>query len=352
MPPERDPKAFYGFAITQRVIDREKIIAGGPGRDGIHAVDAPTFASAEAADADLARDAGARRRDRRRRARLSDADPRVPPGGERHVGGVPLLITYDPLTGAPLAWKRNVDGRTLRFGVSGLIYNSGFLLYDHETESLWSQFDGRALAGKLAGKRLEAVPLRQEDFASWLAREPKTKILIPPEPNHFDYNESAYTKYSEADSVGFPLEARDRRFHAKELVVGVVVGRGARAYLASLVTANGGRVEDEIDGKKIVVRYDPARGVFEWETPVGCRRHRGVLVRVEGESSRHGDLEGSRHGEGARAVDVRRRRRAAPQRRGSPIPGSRERRAARPPSTRAFTGVATPCRAPSSITRR
>jgi hypothetical protein len=269
LPPERDPKAFYGFAITQPLIDREKIIPGGPGRDGVHAVDAPTFASAEAAEAVAPETPvlGV--------AIGDDARAYLTPILEYHqaindtVGGVPLLITYDPLTGAPLAWKRSVDGRTLRFGVSGLVYNSGFLLYDRETETLWSQFDGRALAGKLAGKRLEAVPLRQEDFASWLAREPKTKILIPPEPNHFDYNESAYAKYAEADSVGFPLEARDRRFHAKELVVGVVVEGKSRAYLASLVTANDGRVEDEIDGKKIVVRYDPASGVFEWETPKG-----------------------------------------------------------------------------------
>ena len=269
LPPEQDPAKFYGFAITQQLVDRAKIIPGGPGRDGIHAVDAPTWASAESADAiapetpvlGVAID--------------GDARAYLTPILEYHqvvndvVGGVPVAVTYDPLTGAPLAWKRTVDGRTLRFGVSGLLYNSGFLLYDHETESLWTQFDGRAIAGPLAGKKLEAVPLRQEDFKSWLAREPKTKILIPPEPNHFDYNESAYAKYTEEDGSAFPVEARDRRFHAKELTVGVVVNGKPHAYLASLVTANGGRAEDEIDGQKIVVRYDPARGVFEWEAPPG-----------------------------------------------------------------------------------
>jgi hypothetical protein len=265
LPPEKDPKALYGFAITQQLVDRAKIIPGGPGRDGIRAVDAPTFASAEAADA-IAPETpvlGV--------AINGDARAYLMPILEYHqvvdddVGGVPIAVTYDPLTGAALAWKRDVGGRTLRFGVSGLLYNSGFLLYDRETQSLWSQFDGRAIAGPLAGKQLQQVPLRQEDFAAWLAREPKTKILIPPEPNHFDYNESAYAKYAEADDVAFPLEARDRRFHAKELAVGVVVNGKARAYLASLVTANGGRAEDEIDGKKIAIRYDPARGVFEWD---------------------------------------------------------------------------------------
>ncbi len=268
-PAAQDPNESYGFKITRQLVDRAKIIAGGPGRDGIHAVDAPSFAGPEAADA-IAPETPV--------IGVSiDGDARAYPIPilEYHqivndtVGGVPIAVSYDPLTGAPLAWKRNVDGRTLRFGVSGLVYNSGCLLYDHETESLWSQFDGRALAGALAGKTLEPVPLRQENFASWFAGEAKTKILIPPEPNHYDYNQSAYATYVEADGGAFPVEARDRRFHAKELVVGVAANGKARAYLASLVTANGGRAEDDLDGRKIVVRYDKERDVFEYEAPAG-----------------------------------------------------------------------------------
>jgi hypothetical protein len=269
LPVAQDPSKAYGFTITQPLVDRAKVIAGGPGRDGIHAVDAPTFAGPEAADAIapetpvLGVSIG------------GDARSYPIPILEYHqvvndtVGGVPIAVSYDPLTGAALAWKRSVGGRTLRFGVSGLVYNSGFLLYDRETESLWSQFDGRAIAGALAGKTLEPVPLRQEDFASWLAREAKTKILIPPEPNHYDYNQSAYATYVEKDGAAFPVEARDRRFHAKELMVGVVANGKARAYLASLVTANGGRVDEDLDGKKIAVRYDEARGVFEYDVPAG-----------------------------------------------------------------------------------
>jgi hypothetical protein len=269
LPIDQDPKQLYGFKVTRQLVAPEKIIAGGPGRDGIRAVDAPTFAGPEAASAigDETPVLGV--------SIGGDARAYLAPILEYHqvvndsVGGVPIVVTYDPLTGTPLAWKRSVDGRTLRFGVSGLLYNSGFLLYDHETESLWSQFEGRAIAGPLAGKTLEAVPLRQQDFASWFAREPKTRILIPPDPAHHDYNESPYATYAEKDGGPFPVEARDRRFHAKELVVGVVVGGKPRAYLASLVSANGSRIEDEIDGKKIVVAYDSARGVFEWEVPAG-----------------------------------------------------------------------------------
>jgi hypothetical protein len=266
-PAAQDPKQLYGFAITKATVDRDKILPGGPGRDGIRAIDDPKFAGADLADA-VSPDTpvlGV--------ALGGEARAYLTPVLEIHqvvndaIGGVPVAVTFDPLTGAPLAWKRTVDGRTLRFGVSGLLYNSGFLLYDRETESLWSQFEGRALAGPLAGKRLEPVPLRQEDFASWLAREPKTRILIPPAPEQHDYNASPYAAYTEEDGSAFPVDARDRRFHAKELTVGVVAGGQPRAYLASLVTKNGGKAEDEIGGKKITVRYDAARGVFEWDVP-------------------------------------------------------------------------------------
>ena len=51
LPTAQDPNESYGFKITRQLVDRAKIIPGGPGRDGIHAVDAPTFAGPEAAEA-------------------------------------------------------------------------------------------------------------------------------------------------------------------------------------------------------------------------------------------------------------------------------------------------------------
>lgn len=267
LPKERDPKQLYGFSVAKTLVDARHILPGGPGRDGIEAVDSPTFASIEAADAILPETpvVGV--------SIAGDARAYLVPVLEYHqvvndeVGGVPIAVTFDPLTGVARVFERKVGARTLRFGVSGLLYNAGFLLYDHETESLWSQFQGRAIAGELAGTQLRALRTHQEEFATWRKREPKTRILIPPDPKHFDYNESPYSSYAEEDNSNFPVEARDRRFHAKELVVGVVVNGKSRAYLASLLTRNGGRADDEFEGRKIHVSYEPDRGVFEWEAP-------------------------------------------------------------------------------------
>jgi hypothetical protein len=183
------------------------------------------------------------------------------------VGGAPIAVTYDPLTGAARVFRRTVGDRTLRFAVSGLVYNSSFLLYDRETQSLWSQYEGRAIAGPLAGKSLASLRVRQETFESWRRREPKTRILIPPEPDAIDYNRPVFAGYAEEDRWNFPVEAGDRRFHAKELTVGMSVGGESRAYLASLLTRHGGGAEDEIAGRKVSVHYDADRGAFEWIAP-------------------------------------------------------------------------------------
>jgi hypothetical protein len=267
VPVEKDPSRLYGFEVTKPLVDREKILPGGPGRDGIPALDAPSFAGIDAADA-IAPETpvvGV--------AIGGDARAYLVPVLEYHqvvndeVGGVAIAVTFDPLTGVARVFERNAAGRKLRFGVSGLLYNSGFLLYDRETQSLWSQFQGRAIAGPLAGTQLRSLRVRQEEFATWRKREAKTRILIPPDPERIDYNQTPYASYIEQDGSLFPIEARDRRFHAKELTLGVSAGGKQRAYLASLLTRNGGRAEDSFEGRKIAVSYESDRGVFEWQAP-------------------------------------------------------------------------------------
>jgi hypothetical protein len=260
-------REFNDFEVEGALVPRESIIAGGPGRDGIHSVDAPEFAPPEGA---------------------TWVEPKTPVLGvelrgearaypvhllEYHqivndvLGGVPVAVTFGPLSATALAFHRKLDDRVLSFGVSGLLYNSNFLMYDRETESLWSQFEGRAIAGPLAGNRLQRIRVRQESTATWLSRFPGSKILRRPDRMRIDYRYSPFDRYMVADRIPYPVNAQDRRFHAKELVVGVVVKGKARAYLDSLVTGAGGSVEDVFQGKRIQIRYDRETAVFNWEAP-------------------------------------------------------------------------------------
>jgi hypothetical protein len=56
-----------------------------------------------------------------------------------HFRKEPIVITFCPLCGTGMAFLATVKGQPLKFDVSGLLYNSDVLLYDRDSESLWSQ---------------------------------------------------------------------------------------------------------------------------------------------------------------------------------------------------------------------
>jgi hypothetical protein len=263
------PEELGGFALSDLRVDRALLVAGGPGRDGIRSVDAPEFSDIGSATW-VARDTEVLGLE-------IEGDARAYPVRmlEYHqivndvVGGVPVAITYDPLSGTPFAWRRQVDGQTLELGVSGLLYNHNFLMFDRGGESLWSQALGQAIAGPRAGRKLERIELRQETTGVWLARHLQSRFLRPPFPEQVLYRLSPYQTYWVQDRIPFPVAARDERFHAKELALGVVVGGKARAYLGSILTREGGSVDERIDGKRIRVAYRSETGTFQWQVDEG-----------------------------------------------------------------------------------
>ena len=74
-------------------------------------------------------------------------------------------------------YARKVDDRELTFTVSGMLWKRSLVMEDEETESHWSHLLGRAMAGKLKGKRLKMIPSVMTDWKSWRAQHPKTDVL-------------------------------------------------------------------------------------------------------------------------------------------------------------------------------
>ncbi len=256
-----------GFSLAAARVPAAEIVEGGPKRDGIKSVDTPGFAAPEEASWVAPQNPvlGVAIGEAAHAYPVHVMDYHQVVNDE--LGGKPVVVTYDPLAGVPRAFEARVDDRSLRFGVSGLIYNHNFLLYDRETESLWLQFTGEAIAGPLAGKRLTPVRIRQERFSTWLSRHPRTGVLERPFPKRIDYRFTPFKAYIVEDKALFPVKARDTRYHAKEMVLGVVVDGRSYAYLGSRVTAAGGEVEEEIGGRKIHVAYDTEEAVFMWDVP-------------------------------------------------------------------------------------
>lgn len=265
--PSKPSPPFNGFDLEKCSVPRDKILEGGPARDGVPRVDSPEYVSAREAswvrgDTPVI---GVKLGGQARAVPIHLIEYHQVVNDE--IAGVPVLITYDPISGTPIAFRSSLDGKRMSFGVSGLIYNSNFLLYDLETRSLWSQFLGRAIAGPMAGRELVRLRVRQEPFGVWIGREPLSKVLARPLPQRIDYRYSPYSRYWISETVPFPVEAKDDRYHPKEVVLGVEVKGVTRAYLGSVLTALGGRIVDEIAGHKIRIAYESEVGSFIWEAP-------------------------------------------------------------------------------------
>jgi hypothetical protein len=73
--------------------------------------------------------------------------------------------------------RREVDGEPVMFGNQGALWQRAMTWWDHETGSVWSQPLGEAVAGPLAGERLELLPSTLTEWATWRRMHPDTLAL-------------------------------------------------------------------------------------------------------------------------------------------------------------------------------
>ena len=73
------------------------------------------------------------------------------------VGGVRVALAYCTLCGAAILFETLPQGREFpfEFGSSGLLYRSNKLMFDRQSDSLWNQFTGKPVVGKLVGSGIE-----------------------------------------------------------------------------------------------------------------------------------------------------------------------------------------------------
>jgi hypothetical protein len=172
----------------------------------------------------------------------------------------PVLVTYCPLCGSGVVAERVVAGRTRTFAVSGYLWQSDLVMYDRESESLWSQLLATAIRGPLTGTSLELLPSTVTSWGSWRESHPETTVLVPPPVSNTvrgrqtrDYDRDPYFGYESSRRVGIGFnDDVDDRLHPKTRVVGVAYGGVARAYPFPAVS-EAGPVNDDVGGLPVVV---------------------------------------------------------------------------------------------------
>lgn len=212
-------------AFPDPLVDVNRIISGGPAPDGIRPIDEPHFVPVAEA------------------THVADCEPVVVlelAGQARaypiHVmtrheivndafGDIPVTVTYCPLCSSAVAYDRRVGDRILDFGTSGSLYNSALIMYDRQTQSLWSHFTGQAVVGHLAGQELDVYPMATVRFDTFRDAHPDGLVLTRNTGVNFSYGSNPYVGYDTTATEPFLFDGdAPDDFASKERFIGVEFG--------------------------------------------------------------------------------------------------------------------------------
>jgi hypothetical protein len=244
--------------FAKRSVPLSEFHPGGPGKDGIPAIDDPKLVSVE--DVDF----------------IQPQEPVlvVEVGGDVRayplqiliwhelvndvVGGVPVAVTFCPLCNTAIVFDRRVEGKTLDFGTTGNLRNSDLVMYDRQTESWWQQFGGRALVGHYTGRELRQLAARILAWAEFEREHGDGRVLSRDTGHSRPYGRNPYQGYDDAASPPFfPAEGQDDdRLLPKERVVFVERDGEAVAIPFSLLQRRR-TIRVVVGGSRLVVRWRP-----------------------------------------------------------------------------------------------
>ena len=155
------------------------------------------------------------------------------------IGGVAVSLAYCTLCGSGILYKTQIDSdkEPIIFGSSGFLYRSNKLMYDHKTHTLWNQFNGQPVVGKLVNHNieLEVLPLVTTTWKEWLTKHPDTKVMSPDTGFSRDYTPGVpYGAYFFSDDLMFPASVKDQTLKQKEKVFGLRISGANKAWPLSL----------------------------------------------------------------------------------------------------------------------
>jgi hypothetical protein len=125
-----------------------------------------------------------------------------------------------------------VNEETLVFGNQGGLFMNAMTWWDHQTESVWSQPWGRAIAGPLKGVELKLLPSQLVPWGTWKETHPNTLAL-------------------KMDRARYGRET-----FRPQYVIGVILGESATAFPYQLA-ARVGIINDDVGPYPVVVYVNP-----------------------------------------------------------------------------------------------
>jgi hypothetical protein len=243
---------------TYSKIQLSDLVSGGPPKDGIPSIDNPKFVSIEDSEwiddnSDIFLIIG---------ENTIKAYPQpILVWHEivnNEIDGVPVAITYCPLCGSTVAYKRVINDEPVEFGTTGLLYNSNLVMYDRKTKSYWTQIRGEAVIGELTGTKLEKIPLQTMKWKDAKIRFPQAEVLSKETGFSRSYGTDPYTDYYQREEILFPVKSAqsDYDLGAKTIIIGITINNDSRAYTEfDLLTQR--NITDTLGGEIIELIKEP-----------------------------------------------------------------------------------------------
>ena len=260
------------------LVDLNRILSGGPPPDGIPPIDRPVFQTASTVDWIQCNEPVL--------ALSIDGETRAYPVqiltwhelvNDTFADGVPVAVSYCPLCNSALAYRRDLGDRTVTFGTSGRLFNSSLVMYDRETESLWTHFNGKAVVGELVGTELELLPMQTLSWASFLQANPDGLVLTRDTGHVRSYGQNPYSGYDDVTTSPFLFDGEnDPRLAAKERIVGIRRGNDSAAIVLDSL-ASAGVLETEVGGDTLSVWHLPGTATALEERAIADGRDIGAV---------------------------------------------------------------------------
>ena len=203
-PPPTGATFEFKTDFSKHSVSYSEILSGGPPKDGIPAIDSPTFVSVSEAD-----------------AWLKSVEPVIffQIGDDARaypiqifmwheivndtVDNVPVVISFCPLCNTAIAFERTVNGEVLDFGTTGRLRYSNLIMYDRQAETWWQQATGQAIAGELTGTQLVFRPASIIAWADFKANYPDGKVLSRDTGFSRPYGDNPYVGYDDVNNPPF-----------------------------------------------------------------------------------------------------------------------------------------------------
>lgn len=153
-------------------------------------------------------------------------------------------------------YDRRIKDRELTFGVSGKLHANSLIMYDHQTDSLWSHLAGAAVTGPLKGEKLKPIQSMFTQWSTWKKLHPNSKVLSSKHGGFLASARDPYESYYRSADTGIvPTRQSDKRIYPKEYVLGVILNDKAKAYPYSVLSRRS-VINDEFAAVPLLIVFD------------------------------------------------------------------------------------------------